>query len=82
VAGTISSCINLALTCRDPYRFENPCVTGASAKIAGKPIAESVIAGMRIALQQIASRYDHPGGADATLRSATRNECLLQMSGN
>jgi len=79
VAGTISSRPCFAqLSFRNSYGFEDPGVAGASAKITGKPIAQSVVTGVRMAFQQIAGSHDHPWRADTALRPATRDECLLQ----
>src|ERR1700737_3825141 len=70
--------IALSLSLTGPNnRLKNLHVAGAAAKIAGHPFANIRLGWFRISLEQIYGRHNHTRRADAALRAAAFDECLL-----
>src|SRR5213593_2774398 len=52
-------------------------VAGAAAEVAGDPVANLVLGRMRVLRQECGGGHQHPGDAEAALRDAVANECIL-----
>ena len=65
--------------CRFRDGFKNLDVAGAAAKISRKPFANLIHRRIGLLVQQVRSRQNHSRRADAALRAAALQECLLQM---
>src|ERR1700733_3017778 len=76
LSGTLRPAAPLELD-RFHHALEDTGVSGAAADVAGECLANVGFLRLRYAIEELTGGEDHPGSADATLRTAVIDECLL-----
>jgi hypothetical protein len=59
-------------------RVDDVLIAGATAEIAGNPLADLALGRLRVVLQQPDRRHDHPGRAETALQPMFFPEAFLQ----